>query len=372
MAPDALPIDDRARIARAGEHDALLSALEAQAGLTVVACAPLSGTSALLAITAARASHPCVRVDARACTDPLDLAMEIADRAVEALAPEATSWWTGRDAPSSTAGLRLWRRLGRTGIDPDPLRNGQPSARIEEALRLADALDDRPLTVIIDHLGPLLYQLGHARARLLLAETRAAMQRLPGLGLMLVDQLDGAAAAALDDEEHPLFRAGALIEIRRPHPREFAQDLADRGDLRLTPGLVASCADLVNGVPALTWLLVDLADADAYPPSAAFEAWRTLKETTDVSTAREWETLRRVHPLAQTIAATLAGGLRPHAAIAANDKSVTDALRAMRGLGIAWQPRPRTWALANPLQAAYARGHPPPWLVRGGRQYGAD
>jgi hypothetical protein len=36
----------------------------------------------------------------------------------------------------------------------------------------------------------------------------------------------------------------------------------------------------------------------------------------------------------------------------------------MRDVGIAWQPAQRTWAIADPLLAAYAREHAQPWALR--------
>lgn len=56
-------------------------------------------------------------------------------------------------------------------------------------------------------------------------------------------------------------------------------------------------------------------------------------------------------------------GLRPHT-VAANAKSINDALVRLRGLGIVWQPGERRWALGDPLLKAWVRDNAPPWTRR--------
>ena len=80
-------------------------------------------------------------------------------------------------------------------------------------------------------------------------------------------------------------------------------------------------------------------------------------------TVRQWDLLRHVHPIAQSVVAAMSVGIRPHA-VAANPKSVHDALSRLRQIGVAWQPEPRRWALGDPLLAAWARDHAPPWAIR--------
>jgi hypothetical protein len=40
-----------------------------------------------------------------------------------------------------------------------------------------------------------------------------------------------------------------------------------------------------------------------------------------------------------------------------NNKRIYDALARLRQLGVAFQPRERTWALASPLLLAWVRDH---------------
>jgi hypothetical protein len=81
------------------------------------------------------------------------------------------------------------------------------------------------------------------------------------------------------------------------------------------------------------------------------------------SVAQEWDLLRRVHPSATTLVAAISLGLPPHG-IPAASKTVADGLNRLRDVGAAWQPEPRRWAVSNPLLAAFARQHAPPWAKR--------
>lgn len=352
---------------RLAEYHELLLLLEEAAGLTVLSCDPFSGASALLRDAAEEARRQCVLVDARGCADALDLAAAIADAGVSANAPEASAWWQGTGPPSGRAGLRLSRTLSVAGVDLDPLRLGSGSGldRLRDAGDLLAALADGPATLIVDHMGPLLLAAGASGTRQILGEFRALRQRHPGLDLVLAEYAEGAAAAALSDPDHPLFRAGGVLRLRRAAPERFAEDLIiTRAATQVPVPLLRACADLAAGVPALTWRTVALADQRPGEAAAtAVGAFRALRRLTEPSTARHFETLRRVHPLSQPIVCTVASGLGPHT-LAANPKSVGDALRVMRALGVAWQPEPRRWALADPLLAAHARDHAPPWVAR--------
>jgi len=128
--------------------------------------------------------------------------------------------------------------------------------------------------------------------------------------------------------------------------------------------LIGAAAELAAGVPSLAWRIVELAPPESNDaPAQAFAGWRQLRHIIDAPTARTWDLLRRIHPLAQTVVAAVAVGLRPYA-VAANPKRVNDALSRLREIGLAWQPEPRRWALADPLLAAWVRDHPPPWALR--------
>jgi hypothetical protein len=351
---------------RIAPYQELLAMLDEVPGLTVVSCDPFSGTSMLLAAAAEEAHQRCVLVDVRRCGDTLDLAMAIADAAVGVFEGESAPWWTSDAMPSSTAALRLARTLSDEGLDPGEIRtgSGDPLVLLEDALHLTVVLADGPVTVILDHLGPLLWQQGTANGRKLLGALRAIRQRFPQLVLALVEYSDGSAVKALKDRQHPMYQAGGTVEIRRARPEEFRTDLIiTRPTTRVSPALLLGCADLAHGVPALTWRTVELAPPDPHAATAALAGWRTLRRLTEPETARQWDTLRRVHPLAQTIVAVTANGLRPHS-IAANDKSINDGLQVMRALGLAWQPKPRSWEIADPLLIAYARDHAQPWVTR--------
>jgi hypothetical protein len=54
----------------------------------------------------------------------------------------------------------------------------------------------------------------------------------------------------------------------------------------------------------------------------------------------------------------------PLSTVSASAKSANDGLGRLRDLGLAWQPEPRRWAIADPLLSAYVRAHPPAWAAR--------
>jgi len=354
---------------RIAEYQELLDVLDQRPGLTVISGDPWSGTSALLAAAIDELHGTCVRIDARSCADSRDLAMAIADAAIPQLAPEAAAWWVESAPPASAAGLRLSRTLHRSGIDLEDLR-GKAGAEtgkdhLSDAIELLFALADDDALLAIDHIGLMLSSLSAHETRRLLGDMRAARQRHPHLDLVLVEHPDGPSSKALEDRGHPLYRAGQLLRIRRAKPSRFIDDLmVTRPWTKAHVELIGAAAELADGVPALTWRIINLAPTRGEDEQTrALAGWRELRNTTASLTAREWDLLRRVHPSAQPVVAAMSVGLRPHV-VAANPKSVNDALARLRELGLAWQPQPRTWALADPLLAAWAREHAPPWARR--------
>ncbi len=366
--PERATTPARLLIGRLAEYQELLGLLNSGQGLTVISTDPWSGTSALLQSAVEEASGPCVLVDARRCADELDFAMAIADATVTALAPEAAGWWHGSAPPASTAGLRLSRTLASESIPLDGLRfgSGRPDVRLDEAMRLVLALTgDRPASLIIDHAGLLLAGMQAPSARELLSRLRALRQRYDRLDLILVEHPDGDAASALSDDRHPLYQAGRALRIRRPAPARYVDDLAIARTWTDAPApLLRIAAELAAGVPWLTWQIIEQSTpAAADAREQALTGWAVVRAASEAATIREWDLLRRLHPHAQTVVAAMAVGLKPNA-IAANSKSVGDALRRLRGAGMAWQPQPRSWTLGDPLLAAWARGHAPPWIER--------
>jgi hypothetical protein len=348
------------------EWNELLLLLEERRGLTVIVADPLSGTSALLASALEHNTLPSVLVDARRCGNPLDLAMAVADGAIAVLTPDATAWWMGAAPPSSTAGLRVSRLLNEHGLDPQALRSGegQDVSRLIEALELTTTLADGPVTLAIDHLGYMLANLRDTASREVLGALRAARQQTSNLDLLLVDHTDGPISQALSDQQHPLYRAGERLRIRRPTPTRIVEDLAITRPLVKAPAaLLRGAAELAAGVPALTWQAIAMAPSDGENPARALSGWEALRRATAVSVRREWDLLRRVHPAAQTIVGAVSVGLKPHNAPAAS-KTVDDGLNRLRDVGMAWQPAERTWAIADPLLSAYAREHAQPWALR--------
>jgi hypothetical protein len=356
---------------RIAEYQELLDVLDQRPGLTVISSDPWSGTSALLAATIDELHGTRVLIDARSCTDSRDLATTLADTAIAQFAPDAAAWWAEAAPPASAAGLRLSRTLHRSGIDLEDLRHpaGTETGKrhLSNAIELLLALADDDVLLVIDHLGLMLSSLSDDHTRQLLGDLRAARQRHPHLDLVLVEHPDGPSSKAMEDRDHPLYHAGQLIRIHRAKPSRFVEDLViTRPWTRARVELIGAAAELAAGVPALTWRIMDLAPSRGEDDQArALAGWRALRKTTASLTAREWDLLRRVHSAAQPVVAAMSVGLRPHA-IPANPKSVNDALARLRGLGIVWQPQSRTWALADPLLAAWTRDHAPPWAQRRG------
>lgn len=352
---------------RLAEYRELLEVLAARPGLTIISADPWSGTSALLAEAVKADDAPALIVDARACADHEDLAMAIADKAIERFAPDATAWWTGNAPPASAAGLRLARNLDELGVPTAQAETGggRTVRDLAAAFEIAHLVAGAPALLIIDHFGLMLSGLAVPDRRVLLGDLRAALQRPAGSAAVLVEHTGGPVAAALGERDHPMHRAGQVLRITRPTPARFAEDLAVTRQWTDVPAdLLTAAADLAAGVPALTWRIVELAPSEGdYPQSRALAGWRRLRSITDLSLAREWDLLRRVHPLAQTVVAAFAFGWRPHS-IPANSKSIGDALARLRQLGLAWQPEERRWALSDPLLASWVRDNAPPWAAR--------
>jgi hypothetical protein len=338
------------------EYGELLDLLAERPGLLVIDADPLSGCSALLgAATESVEGVAYVTCDARTCLDGVDLAMSIADAAISRLAPDAEAWWLGSAPPASTAGLKVVRLLRSMGIDANALRDGSgPGLRLlGEAVDLVVALDAEA-GLVIDHLGLMLSSMTTDDARRLLGALRAVHQRHHRLDLVLVEHSGGPIGNALVDNDHPMYRAGGQLGIRRPPPKSFVRDLADMGASTDVPsGVLLPAADLARGVPALTWRIIGLMRDDDVPA-----AWSRLRWATDTSTARQWDLLRRVHPQAQAVVAAMGAGLRPHSVVA-NAKSINDALVRLRGLGMVWQPEDRRWVLSDPLLASWIRDRNP-------------
>jgi hypothetical protein len=360
--------DGRVLTGHVAEWGLLLEALDQRHGLLVVVADPRSGTSAMLGPAMLEAGGGFV-VDARRCSHALDLAQAIADAAVAAHQPDAMAWWTSIEIPASPAAIRLARMLDAAGLPyqrlRDPGRDAPAllSSAIDLVAVVAEADEALP-RVALDHLGVLLATVRAADAREILSALRTARQRHPKLDLLLVDHPDGPVVSAVADERHPLWRAGQSLRITRPTPERFTTDLAITKPWVKEPvQLLGAAAELANGVPLLIWRIVDLATAAEEQVVRAYGGWRRLQELTLPVVAQQWEMLRRVHPAAQELVAAISLGLAPHSARPAG-KSIDDALGRLRDLGLAWQPEPRRWAVADPLLAAYARTHPPAWAAR--------
>lgn len=345
----------------------LVNAAGERYGLVVLAAAPWSGTSAMLELLAPQLDEPALLVDARVCSGAGDLALAIAERAVAQYMPEALGWWHGTAPASATSGLLLWRRLRAAGLDPDALREDDAPGprRLAGALELVDVLADAKPIVIIDHLGRMLAAMRPAEGRAILETLRAARQRLDRIDVWLVDHPAGPIERALADPEHPLYRAGAALAIHRPTPDLFAIEVpvAWPDDDHPPRTLMRMAADVCAGVPELTWQVAELAMAHRGDDSErALMGWRELRRLTEGQVRRQWDLLRRVHPSALDVVAELSVGRAPHAAPGAS-KSINDALGRLRDVGYAWQPVPRTWALSDPLLAAWARENPMPHTI---------
>jgi hypothetical protein len=348
------------------EWGELRASLAEQIGLTVLVADPLSGASLLLQAALKESADKHVLVDARMCGDTRDLAMAIADAAIGAMAPEALGWWQGSAPPSSTAGLRLRRRLHESGIETEQLQSGKGDGAVllRRALELTMELAAGYVPIAVDHLGVMLSNIRASAAREILDAFRTAGQREGRIGLVLVDQPHGPITGALGDPDHPLYRAGQRLRVTRPTADRVSQDVAITKPMLRTPiGLLRVAADLATGVPSLMWEIVAQAGEEGDVAARAMEGWQRIRRANATSVRQQWDELRRLHPAAQALVAAISLGIRPHG-IQAASKTVDDGLNRLRDVGVAWQPEDRTWAIADPLLAAYAREHAPPWAQR--------
>lgn len=341
------------------EYRALQAQLSEQPGLLTIRADPWSGTSALLPTALDGLEYSAILADARPCATVGELAQRIASAAIASRAPQASRWWEHRSL-SDTDGLRLGHTLHRKGLDAERLRQGDgPDSRLlADALRMACVLGDGPTLVAVDHLDRLLDRLEEKAARECLEVMRAVRQALPDLQLLLIGRPRGPVQRALQDPEHPLYRAGQSIDIRRPGPQRFIDDASHRepSTTGVASDLLGAAAELAAGVPFLTWQIIDLAAGEGAAPQRALHGWRRLRALTDAQTGQSFDLLARVHPLAQQVVAAISIDGQPYK-LAANNKRISDALARLRQLGVAFQPRERTWALANPLLLEWARDH---------------
>jgi hypothetical protein len=376
--------DGRVLTGHVAEWGQLLQTLDQRLGLTVIVADPRSGTSAMLESAMLEAGGGFV-VDARRCSNAVDLAQSIADGAVAAYQPDAGAWWASTEIPSSPAAVKLARTLHAAGLPYERLREpGRGTvALIGLAVDLAAVVaeaDEALPRMAFDHLGVLLATIRTDEAREILSQLRTARQRHATLDLLLVDHPDGPITSGLADDRHPLWRAGQQLRITRPTPQRFVTDLATTWPLvKGSTALLGAAAELSNGVPSLAWRIVDLAEPRRDLPepdpeqqrtepraeevTRAYRAWLRLQELTLPVVGQQWEMLRRVHPAAQELVAAISLGLAPHS-IRPAAKSANDGLGRLRDLGLAWQPERRRWAMADPLLLAYARTHPPAWAAR--------
>jgi hypothetical protein len=365
----------RALIGHLSEYGRLLSVLDSDPGLLVLAADPLSGASEIVRLALEELVMRTVYVDARGALDERDLAMAIADAAVPALRPEAGAWWAGSASGSDLEGLRVHRLLDVSHVDVEGLRLGSATERAEvsgaagsrqldAALELAVTLAGGSVLVAIDHLDGLATRSRQQDNRPL-ATLRAARQRLPDLQLMLIGHTAGPVERALHDPLDPLYRGGQLEWIERTEPARFVADMAIGKSWADAPvETIRVAAELAAGAPACVWSVVDLAaDTGGDEPHRTLEAWRRLRALTAAQCARQFDLLRAVHPVAQPVLAAVSCGLGAYS-LPLNDGRVRAALNNLRAVGAVWHRRDQRWAVADPLLAAWSREHAPPWVRR--------
>jgi hypothetical protein len=357
----------RWRIGLRSQSEELAIRLAEHPDLLVIESDPLSGASILLAHALKETDRPNVLVDARVAGSALDLAMTIATAGITRLAPQAASWWNGAGT-FDVDGLRLSRTLAHRGIDLDELRLGSGAGvdQLRQALELVAELSEGAGLLAIDHLDDLLERLSARTARVVLGVLRAEHQRAGSVQQLLVGRVDGRLASALRDPEHPLYRAGDTLQLRRPRPQRFIDDLATVRPW--TDGLLAlvgAAAELANGAPAYVWRTVDAAAATG--DRDALAGWRQLRDSAEPSTAQQFRLLGSVHRAAPTVVCAIANGVGPYE-LRLNPKSVNDALTRMRARGQVFSPEKQRWAVSDPLLAAWARENAPVWVRRRARR----
>ena len=341
------------------EYAELLDRMAERQRMLVIEADPLSGTSALLAAALGVSDLPTIAVDARAAAGPEDLARSIAMAAIVTLAPEASAWWS-RGGAADRNGLSLARSATASGIDLERLRSGVgQSDQLRRALELIDVLADGARWLAIDHLDDLLERLRPASRVEVLGTLRAAGQSGGLLHQLLVGRTAGHLASALDDAQHPLYRAGGRVRVRRPAPRRFVEDLAiDRPWVRAPTAVIGAAAELAGGAPAYVWRIVDTAAglASPKPGDVATAAWRQLRAQLEPATAEQFVLLGSVHRSAPVVLSAIADGIGPYE-LALNPKSVHDALTRMRARGQVFAPAKQRWAVSDPALAAWAHEH---------------
>lgn len=357
-------------IGRMSEHRELTLRLSEHPDLLVIEADPLSGTSAILALALDEVARPAVSVDARGAGDAMDLAMAIAAATIEELAPAAASWWndTGQ---LDAEGLRLSRALSERQIDLRGVQDGSGEGlhRLHDSLELVAVLGDARVLLVIDHLDTLLERVSAPDARKLLSVLRAEHQRLGSAQLLLVGLTDGRLVTAMRDPDHPLYRAGDILPMRRPKPQRFVDDMAVGRPLTPLPvPLIGAAAELTAGASPYLWRIADLAEAtETEPRDGAISAWRLLREVTAPAMAEQFGLLGSVHRSAPTVASAIALGLGPYE-LPVNPKSVNDALRRMRARGVVFSPEERRWSVSDPMLASWARENAPVWVRRRARR----
>ncbi len=348
------------------EHQELAIRLAEQPDLLVIESDPLSGTSALLALTLEDLDRPVVAVDARSAGDARDLAMAIATASVVRLAPEAAGWWHGT-GQFDAEGLRLTRKLGDRGIDLDELRRGSGTGvdQLRHALELTSELHEQSVLLAIDHLDDLLERLSARTALTLLGVLRADHQRAGSAQQLLIGRTEGRLASGSRDPQHPLYRAGSILRIRRPKPQRFLDDLAiGRPWTRDPIAVIGAAAELAGGSPAYVWRIVDAAsEATGQHRDRAAAAWRQLQLAAEPTIAQHFTLVGSVHRAAPTVLCALALSVGPYE-LPLNPKSINDALTRMRARGQVFSPEKQRWVIADPLLAAWAGDHAPVWVRR--------
>lgn len=356
------------------EYTELLDRLAERQRILVIEADPLSGASAVLGAALDASELRAIVVDARAAAGANDLAVSIATGAIATLAPEASAWWN-RGGSSDRAGLRLARKAAGLGIDLELLRSGVGQKdQLRRALELIEMLTDDPLWLAVDHLDDLLERLRPAQRTEFLGVLRASSQRAGSVHQVLAGRTAGQLAAALDDDEHPLYRAGDRLRIRRPSPRRFIDDLAiGRPWIRAPVPVIGAAAELAAGAPAYVWRVVDIARGldGPEPRDLATAAWRALRVQLEPLCAQQFVLAGSVHRSAPAVLSAIANGLGPYE-LTLNPKSVYDALTRMRARGQVFSPAKQRWAISDPALASWAREHAPLRIRRRSRTETAE
>lgn len=351
------------------EYTELLDRLSERQRILVLEADPLSGASAVLSAALEESEMPVVMVDARAAAGAGDLALSIATAAIVALAPEASAWWN-RGGTSDRPGLRVARAAAGRGIDLELLRSGVGQRdQLRRALELTETLSDDPLWLAVDHLDDLLERMRPTQRAEALGVLRASSQLAGPVHYVLSGRTAGQLASALDDEDHPLYRAGDRVKIRRAAPRRFIDDLAiGRAWTRAPVALIGAAAELAAGAPAYVWRIVDGARGlDAPEPrDLATAAWRELRGQLAPLCAQQFVLAGSVHRSAPAVLSAIASGIGPYE-LTLNPKSVYDALTRMRARGQVFSPAKQRWAISDPALASWARDHAPLQIRRRSR-----